>query len=545
MAPRRVGARRREGRRHAGHRAEGRRGHGRGGVALATGGHAVAGCIQYSEETDPDYFSAAVDIFVGTAAQGRGVGPDAMRTLITWLLDVRGHHRLTVDPAAENARAIHVYERLGFRPVGVLRRYERVEDGVLARRAPHGTARRRLPPLTTPGGRGALRRRARRPAIAWAGERPPYPKIELHVHLEATIRPERLLELGRRNDVKLPARTVAGPAPLLPLPRASTSSSACGSRRRGCCATDRTSARSSSTTPPSWRPRAASTPSRCSRRPSRWRAARRGRRSSRATATAPTRRVSCTAWSCASRRTSRATSRRRSASELAGWAVRFRDRGVAGISLGGSEHRFPPAPFARAFAIAREGGLKAAPHAGETAGPESIRSALDDLHADRLRHGVRAVEDAALLAELADRGVVCDVTPVSNLRTGVVSSLNEHPLPAMLAAGVQVLHRQRRPGAHADVALRGLRRGRPRSVTRRARCTSTRSRARSATSRRATGSGQRATYSTGARPALRSGLPNRVGPQWADVDSPPDPWRIACAPVASALCCSYCPSRMR
>ena len=91
-------------------------------------GSAVAGCIQYSEETDPDYFSAAVDIFVGTAAQGRGVGLDAMRTLITWLFGVRGHHRLTVDPAAENARAIHVYEKLGFRSVGLLRRYERVED---------------------------------------------------------------------------------------------------------------------------------------------------------------------------------------------------------------------------------------------------------------------------------------------------------------------------------------------------------------------------------------------------------------------------------
>ena len=90
----------------------------------------IAGCIQYSEETDPDYFSAAVDIFVGTAAQGRGVGPDAMRTLVAWLMDARGHHRVTVDPAAGNARAIHVYEKLGFRRVGVLRRYERVEDGV-------------------------------------------------------------------------------------------------------------------------------------------------------------------------------------------------------------------------------------------------------------------------------------------------------------------------------------------------------------------------------------------------------------------------------
>lgn len=87
------------------------------------------GCIQYHEETDPDYFSAAVDIFVSTAAQGRGVGPDAMRTLLARLVDVRGHHRLTVDPAAANARAIHVYEKLGFRPVGTLRQYERVADG--------------------------------------------------------------------------------------------------------------------------------------------------------------------------------------------------------------------------------------------------------------------------------------------------------------------------------------------------------------------------------------------------------------------------------
>jgi aminoglycoside 6'-N-acetyltransferase len=101
---------------------------GAGGAAAGVG--PVAGCIQYSEETDPDYFSAAVDIFVGTAAQGRGVGSDAMRTLLAWLVDVRGHHRVTVDPAAENARAIHVYGGLGFLPVGVLRRYERVEGDV-------------------------------------------------------------------------------------------------------------------------------------------------------------------------------------------------------------------------------------------------------------------------------------------------------------------------------------------------------------------------------------------------------------------------------
>jgi aminoglycoside 6'-N-acetyltransferase len=89
----------------------------------------VVGCIQFDEETDPDYLSAAVDIFVSAAVHGRGVGPDAMRTLIVWLIETRGHHRFTVDPAAANARAIHVYEKLGFRRVGVLLRYERVADG--------------------------------------------------------------------------------------------------------------------------------------------------------------------------------------------------------------------------------------------------------------------------------------------------------------------------------------------------------------------------------------------------------------------------------
>ncbi len=89
----------------------------------------VVGCIQFNEEDDPDYRSAAVDIYVSAAVHGRGVGPDAMRTLIGWLIEARGHHRFTVDPAAVNAHAIHVYRKLGFRPVGVLRQYERVADG--------------------------------------------------------------------------------------------------------------------------------------------------------------------------------------------------------------------------------------------------------------------------------------------------------------------------------------------------------------------------------------------------------------------------------
>jgi aminodeoxyfutalosine deaminase len=117
-------------------------------------------------------------------------------------------------------------------------------------------------------------------------------------------------------------------------------------------------------------------------------------------------------------------------------AVAYRDRGVVGIGLGGPEAQYPPEPYERAFAIARDGGLGSVPHAGEAAGPPSIRGALDVLHADRIRHGIRAVDDAGLVSDLADRGTVLDVCPVSNLRTGTVRSLAEHPLPDLVAAGV-------------------------------------------------------------------------------------------------------------
>ncbi|HET7182769.1 MAG TPA: GNAT family N-acetyltransferase [Candidatus Limnocylindrales bacterium] len=88
-----------------------------------------AGSIQASEEPDPDYRKAGIDIFVSTRFQDRGLGTDALRTLVRYLIDIRGHHRLTIDPAASNARAIRSYEKVGFRPVGVMRRYERGKDG--------------------------------------------------------------------------------------------------------------------------------------------------------------------------------------------------------------------------------------------------------------------------------------------------------------------------------------------------------------------------------------------------------------------------------
>ena len=118
-------------------------------------------------------------------------------------------------------------------------------------------------------------------------------------------------------------------------------------------------------------------------------------------------------------------------------AARYVDRGVVAVGLGGEEALYPPEPFGPAFRAAREAGLGSVPHAGEVVGPESIRGALDALEPNRIRHGIRAVEDPALVAELAERGLVLDVAPVSNVRTGAVRSLDEHPLPTLVEAGVR------------------------------------------------------------------------------------------------------------
>jgi aminoglycoside 6'-N-acetyltransferase len=90
---------------------------------------AVVGAIQFGEEEEPMYRHASVDIFLTTTRQDQGLGRDAIRTLARYLIDERGHHRLSIDPAADNLRAIRAYEAVGFRRVGVLRRYERGPDG--------------------------------------------------------------------------------------------------------------------------------------------------------------------------------------------------------------------------------------------------------------------------------------------------------------------------------------------------------------------------------------------------------------------------------
>jgi aminoglycoside 6'-N-acetyltransferase len=89
----------------------------------------IIGYIQAVEEADPDFRHAGIDLFIRPDMQGLGLGPDAIRALAIHLIDARGHHRLTIDPAADNARAIAAYAKVGFRPVGTMRRYQRMRDG--------------------------------------------------------------------------------------------------------------------------------------------------------------------------------------------------------------------------------------------------------------------------------------------------------------------------------------------------------------------------------------------------------------------------------
>jgi aminoglycoside 6'-N-acetyltransferase len=89
----------------------------------------IAGLIQFSEEPEPKYRHATIDLFIDPALHGRGLGTEAVRRVVRQLIDERGHHRITIDPATTNAAAIRAYEKVGFRPVGVMRKSERDADG--------------------------------------------------------------------------------------------------------------------------------------------------------------------------------------------------------------------------------------------------------------------------------------------------------------------------------------------------------------------------------------------------------------------------------
>jgi aminodeoxyfutalosine deaminase len=120
------------------------------------------------------------------------------------------------------------------------------------------------------------------------------------------------------------------------------------------------------------------------------------------------------------------------------YALRGRDYGVVGFGLGGFEPGAPPEPFAHAFDRAHAEGLRCVPHAGETMGPASVWGAIEALHADRIGHGVRAVEDPALLTVLRDRQIPLELNPTSNIRLHVYPRYAAHPFPQLDGMGIKV-----------------------------------------------------------------------------------------------------------
>ena len=123
---------------------------------------------------------------------------------------------------------------------------------------------------------------------------------------------------------------------------------------------------------------------------------------------------------------------------LARLAAQYANRGVTGFGLSNDERRGAAGEFAPAFRIAERAGLLLVPHGGELAGPASVTACLDELHARRVGHGVRAAEDPALVRRLAEAGVACEVCPASNLALGVARAPRDVPLRTLVAAGVPV-----------------------------------------------------------------------------------------------------------
>jgi aminodeoxyfutalosine deaminase len=263
-----------------------------------------------------------------------------------------------------------------------------------------------------------------------------YPKIELHVHLEGTVRPETLLEIARRNDYALPAATVEGIAELyeyrdfehfIEVWILTTNALRTRDDFRQVVVDYAAEAASHGAV---YAEAIFSPAERISRGVS-WEDIFGGYCDGAQEAEelhGVTVRLTPDIYRGATAE---------QAEEVVRNAAAHRERGVVGVGLGGLEARFPPEPYADVFALAKSEGLGSVPHAGEVAGPASIRGALQALQADRIRHGFRAVEDATLVQELADRAIVLDVTPVSNVRTGAVAALEEHPLPRLVEAGVR------------------------------------------------------------------------------------------------------------
>ena len=264
----------------------------------------------------------------------------------------------------------------------------------------------------------------------------PYPKIELHVHLEGTVRPATLLQIARRNDYPLPADTVEGMAALyrfrdfrhfIEVWVLTTNALQTEADFRQMVVDYAAEAASHGAV----YLEGIFSPAERVRRGCSWQTVYEGVCGGAQEALelhGVEVRLTPDIPRGFTQEEARATVE---------WAARYRERGVVGVGLGGLEAEFPPEPYADVFRLAKSLGLGSVPHAGEVAGAASVRGALEALGADRIRHGIRAVEDPGLVQELAGRGVVLDVCPLSNLRTGAVRSLAEHPLPRLVAAGVR------------------------------------------------------------------------------------------------------------
>lgn len=124
--------------------------------------------------------------------------------------------------------------------------------------------------------------------------------------------------------------------------------------------------------------------------------------------------------------------------EVARTAVDYADRGVVGLDLSGIEPGFPPEMFQEPFRIARQAGLGITVHAGEAAGPENVRSAIEQLGATRVGHGVRVIQDEQILQLVKKRGITLELCPTSNVLTRAISSLQEHPIRKFYKEGIPV-----------------------------------------------------------------------------------------------------------
>ena len=124
--------------------------------------------------------------------------------------------------------------------------------------------------------------------------------------------------------------------------------------------------------------------------------------------------------------------------QVAEWAINAMDRGVVGFGLGGTETGNPPEWFVDAYAMARQAGLHSVPHAGEVAGPESVWVALRGLKAERIGHGVRSIEDPALVDCLRERQIPLEVCPTSNLCLGIYPSYEAHPVRELWDEGLYI-----------------------------------------------------------------------------------------------------------